>query len=583
MKLRTVLLITAAWLGGLPVVFATLQWPMTVTNIAELKSVHLADVIAGETAYTTSTRPALYVLGYYTPGDRGGGMFEWDPNASNASDGGLYFTTNGWVTGNGRWVRRLNGETINVKMWGAVGDGTTDDAPAIQQAIYSLTNGGTLYIPAGVYKLNATVSTGDSYNQNCALLLTNINITIRGDGPGSVLFQTDCRTTLLVGQFNTQAAGLTIEDIKFQGDTNNAYYAPPNVYHYSGALFTCAGIGTGYSKYLRMKNVSTDDQGKRYAFLMWGMDNVTIESCRFIHYGTTNGNVGIGAPTIFTTDEGIGSLRLINNFFDGGVTTTNPTYGADGIIYEQVGDDAVISGNTINNFKLEAIQCGAEKQTISDNIFRASWYGAGAILLSVQSSNAQVTIANNVQTGGNWFASNSSTSWNTNGAFDIIMANNTVTLGNKDAGIPGGISMNFVQLRRVIMTGNTIDNYADQLAIINGTGKYDSSLLIQGNSFTSQAPGGIGAEVGLHMGATIRNISILNNTISSGGNGPIAIEGSFNAPTNLPGRIVLGNNIYKYLDNAVPDKWVRVDNFDIVTASTNAGNYVISDLNPGPF
>jgi hypothetical protein len=73
MKSRIILLITAAWIGGLSTAFATLQWPMTVENIAELKALHLADVIAGETAFTTSTRPAVYVKGYYSPGDRGGG------------------------------------------------------------------------------------------------------------------------------------------------------------------------------------------------------------------------------------------------------------------------------------------------------------------------------------------------------------------------------------------------------------------------------------------------------------------------------------------------------------------------------
>ena len=115
-------------------------------------------------------------------------------------------------------------------MWGALGNGTTDDAPAVQQAINALTNGGTLYFPAGVYKLNSTVSNGVAYYQNYALWLTQLNITIKGDGPGSVLLQTDCRTTLLAAYFNTSVAGLTVENIKFQGDTNNPYYSPSDSY-----------------------------------------------------------------------------------------------------------------------------------------------------------------------------------------------------------------------------------------------------------------------------------------------------------------------------------------------------------------
>lgn len=581
MKSRIILII-AIWVTKLSTAFATLQWPMTVTNISELQSLHLADVIGAETAYTTSTRPAVYVLGYYNPGDRGGGMFEWDPNSSSATDGGLYFTTNGWVSGNGRWVRRVNGETLNVKMWGATGDGTTDDAPAVQKALNALTSGSTIYFPAGVYKLNATVNTKDQYSQHYALMLTNINITIRGDGPGSVLYQTDFKTTLLAAQFNTKVAGLTIENLKFQADTNNLYTAPTLDYT-SGTLFTCQGtLANGWSKYLRLKNLTTDDQGKRYAFQIGGMDDVIIDSCHFTHFATTNGNMGPGTATIFIAADGVGTFSLINNYFNGGTTSTNPPYGADGLVYQQNGEQTVVSGNIINDYKLEAIQCGAEKQTISGNIFRASWYGAIPLALTIQRTNAQLTLVNNVQTGGGSFAGNAGTASNTNVTIDVTIANNTVMLGDKAAGTYGSVVLGFWQLRRAIITGNTFDNYTDQGAILSGTGTDDSSLLVQGNSFTSMSPLP-GAGVGLHLGANFRNISVLNNTISAQGNGSIVVDGTFNAPTNLPGRVVVGNNIYVAMDNATPAKWIRVGGVTVTTATTNAGNYVVSDLNPGAF
>jgi hypothetical protein len=148
---------------------------MTVTNIAELKSLNVATVTGDEVALD---RPAVHVLGYYSQGDRGGGWFEWDPNASATPDGGLYIATNGWTTGNGRWVRRLNGEVANVKMWGAMGniqDGAEilsvvsaahDDTTNIQNAINAVADGKTasgsllpqeLLIPAGWYKVTDTL------------------------------------------------------------------------------------------------------------------------------------------------------------------------------------------------------------------------------------------------------------------------------------------------------------------------------------------------------------------------------------------------------------------------------------------
>ena len=177
MKSRIILLVAVIWLGYLSRALANAQWPLTVTNIAELKSLHIADVEMAESALSASTSPAVYVLGYYAPGDRGGGMFEWDQNSSRTPDSGRFFTTNGWSSGNGRWVRRFAGEVPNVKMWGAKGDinvgdespGTvasaTDDTSAIQSAINGVQlppdvgsfTSEELLFPAGWYKITNTL------------------------------------------------------------------------------------------------------------------------------------------------------------------------------------------------------------------------------------------------------------------------------------------------------------------------------------------------------------------------------------------------------------------------------------------
>ena len=50
--------------------------------------------------------------------------------------------------------------TLNVRDFGATGDGTTDDAPAFQKALDALATagGGTLFVPAGKYAIASTVS-----------------------------------------------------------------------------------------------------------------------------------------------------------------------------------------------------------------------------------------------------------------------------------------------------------------------------------------------------------------------------------------------------------------------------------------
>jgi hypothetical protein len=63
-------------------------------------------------------------------------------------------------------------ESVSVKDFGAVGDGTTDDTAAIQAAVTACSIGGTVLFPAGQYKLTAAVT-------------INKPITIQGVGTGS--------------------------------------------------------------------------------------------------------------------------------------------------------------------------------------------------------------------------------------------------------------------------------------------------------------------------------------------------------------------------------------------------------------
>jgi hypothetical protein len=54
--------------------------------------------------------------------------------------------------------RLIEGATLNVKDFGAVGDGVADDTSAIQAAINAMTAGGVLYLPEGTYRTTSEVS-----------------------------------------------------------------------------------------------------------------------------------------------------------------------------------------------------------------------------------------------------------------------------------------------------------------------------------------------------------------------------------------------------------------------------------------
>lgn len=72
---------------------------------------------------------------------------------------------------------------VNVREYGAVGDGTTNDTAAFQNAIANTPQGGTLYIPVGEYLLSGSGS---------AILTIDENISVLGEGEySSLLIKSD--------------------------------------------------------------------------------------------------------------------------------------------------------------------------------------------------------------------------------------------------------------------------------------------------------------------------------------------------------------------------------------------------------
>ena len=94
---------------------------------------------------------------------------------------------------------------VSVKDYGAVGDGTTDDTTAIQDALDS--GKYRIFIPAGTYKITST-------------LVLPASVSLIGDGDGSIIAAssvTGAAIKTYSGTFSTYRTGQHIESIKITG------------------------------------------------------------------------------------------------------------------------------------------------------------------------------------------------------------------------------------------------------------------------------------------------------------------------------------------------------------------------------
>ncbi len=134
----------------------------TQPTIQELRDQSVANTVDGS---------GVVVGGYYAIGDGGGGQFYYDASETAADNGGTILAP---TTGSGRWKRPASNR-VNVRQFGAVGDGSANDTTAIQNALNyakTLTNA-NLHFPAGDYKITSTI-----------VLTTSpaVNLSVTGEG-----------------------------------------------------------------------------------------------------------------------------------------------------------------------------------------------------------------------------------------------------------------------------------------------------------------------------------------------------------------------------------------------------------------
>ncbi len=150
---------------------------LTLQGISISKVISDVSVFNNDTTANEFVDPNKYetvlVEGYSTLGDEGGGVFYFDPTIAPASADSGHIFVSGIVTVLGAWRRFTDDKIINVKHYGAVGDGVADDTAALLLAVTAVNTRvkAVLYFPEGTYNVNVSLN-----------MTTADFVIVRGDG-----------------------------------------------------------------------------------------------------------------------------------------------------------------------------------------------------------------------------------------------------------------------------------------------------------------------------------------------------------------------------------------------------------------
>ncbi len=270
-----------------------------------------------------------YVSGYSAANDGGAGFYFYNSVAVGTDDGYSIITPDG--AGAGRWYPLFIDE-LNVKRFGARGDASTNDAPAIQRAINAALAGSIrrVYIPPGVYNITSPLYVGVSAGNPAGNTegLRQGRIEIYGCMSGS---HTNLTGGTLVGTVIRygQSSGNAINILTTAGDNDNLH----NIYLHDFAIKMTADT-TGYG--IRVNNVSINTVFERIA----------------INYGSAS-LLGGGMYLTGCFQFKCNSCVIYGSGFGVGVKfavgTVEPTVGGGNILFEDVNSQDFTIGWDLGN------------------------------------------------------------------------------------------------------------------------------------------------------------------------------------------------------------------------------------------
>ena len=395
----------------------------------------------------------------------------------------------------------------NVKAYGAVGDGTTDDTVAIQAALTAAVTagGGIVYLPAAIYKVTNTLLIGSYVHVVGAGRGATIIRSPAGAYTGKVVNSGTILTTLAMAG---SVVGASVQSLTVDHATNGT---------------TANGIA-----------VQIDGAGN------YGT-NCVIEDTQVLF--------SVGSQYLIWSQKAVGT-KILHNYVDGGISSNTPASTQEGIeVYG--GSGVLVDGNTVRNCGQDGIFVWTDAtggaldmvRVINNNVAVAQ-VGIKASGSATATSNLSI-VSNDV--GASWVAGIKLLATGSTPINGISIANNTVNGGPVGILLYGGTSTS----TRVLVTGNAVTGST----LTDGTGAIDvfwNGVGIYNNAIDSVSGVGIHAASSGNVTASfnqLTNVGLIGITFDTVTTGSVV-------GNTINHNVANGSNYGIYI---VSCSWVNVD------------------------
>lgn len=404
-------------------------------------------------------------------------------------------------------VTLLRGQSFNVKAYGALGDGSTDDTTAVQAAFTAaVATGGRVYFPTGTYLCTTITVTGDVsvHGSGWASIVklknaTNAYLFVL-ERPTSGAIKADFADLTLDGNAPNQTAGGIIDGRNVQQSTFDQI-------HFRSAWDVCLWLrnradGSGYGHHNRVTRclfdgLSDTSGANQQGIRLQSSDENYIAFCDFENWG---GLAATPGSEPYAIKDWSGLQKILSNVFVGG---------QEAIRLQDCSATRVI-GNTFDGNGRAGVHVSGSKNVVLGNLFSDGSGATGATgswaQLEIDNSSSAVVVSNIFTVQSTGIVRNAVREYGSSSNKSLISDNVIDVSGSFFGGNPS-VELHGAVSKAVNTTGwNPVGHFTSPTVPASGTAYTnqlgaDCTVTIVGGTVTGIAIGG--SSTGLTSG-TIR-------------------------------------------------------------------------------